>query len=136
MSEIETQVTGAFGENVVIAEFLKRNFDIYLPVVDRGVDCIVRSSTGNYYEVQIKTRATTKRGKYIFEVRGFSVRKKFFIVCYQSKLEPDSFWILPSKVFKEHGSSRPKYNSHRLNLNPKRQKMLIKYKNNFDQLTK
>ena len=136
MSEFETQVTGAFGENVVIAEFLKRNFDIYLPVVDRGVDCIVRSNTGNYYEVQIKTRATTKRGKYIFEIRGFRVRDNFFIVCYQAKLEPDTFWILPSKVFKEYGSPRPKYNSHRLNLNPKRQKMLIEYKNNFNQLTK
>lgn len=136
MSDFETQVTGAFGENVVIAEFLKRNFDIYLPVVDRGVDCIVRTSTGNYYEVQIKTRATTKRGKHIFEVRGFRVRDNFFIVCYQAKLDPDTFWILPSKVFKKYGTSRPKYNSHRLNLTPKRQKMLIEYKDNFDQLTK
>ena len=136
MSEFETQVTGAIGENVVIAEFLKRNFDIYLPVVDRGVDCIVRSGTGNYYEVQIKTRATTTRGKYIFEVKGFSARDNFFIVCFQSKLAPDAFWILPSKVFKEYGSYRPKYNSHRLNLTPKRQEMLIDYKNNFKQLMK
>lgn len=134
MSEIKTQVKGAIGENIIIGEFLKRNYDVYLPVVDRGTDCIVRSQTGNYYEVQIKTRATIGRGMHVFEVRGFKARDNFFIVCYQAALDPESFWIIPSIVFEKYGLARPTYNSYRLVLTPRKQKMLSKYRNNFSQL--
>lgn len=135
-SEKDTQVTGAVGENIVIGEFLKRKFDVYLPVVDRGIDCIIRSEAGNYYEIQIKTRATVKRGKYVFDVGGFKVQDNFFIVCYQAELYPNAFWIIPSKIFGEYGYKREKYDVCRLVLNPKKQKILERYKNNFSQLMK
>ena len=132
--DVETQLKGAIGENIVIGEFLKRGFDVYLPVVDRGIDCILRSADGIYSEIQIKMRATTKRGKYVFEVRDFEARDNFFIVCYQAALYPDFFWIIPSKVFKQHGYERPKYGAWRLVLNLKKQRLLERYKKNFEQL--
>lgn len=132
---METQLKGAIGENIVIGEFLRQGFDVYLPVVDRGIDCILRSPEGRYTEIQIKTRTTTKRGKYIFDVRNFKVRDNFFIVCYQRTLYPDDLWIIPSRVFKEHGYER-KGGTYRLLLNPKAQKLLSPYKGNFTQLMK
>lgn len=124
---MKASVKGAIGENIVIAEFLKRGFDVYLPVVDRGIDAVIRSEAGQFFEIQIKTRHTSKKtGKYWFEVRP-----KFFIVLYQAELYPSDFWIIPSTIFKHH--CRPKKEVCVLLLNPKRQKELEKYKNNFNQ---
>lgn len=101
---------------------------MYLPVVDRGIDCIIRSD-GEFFEIQIKTRHTAHRGKYIFDVRHFEARPNFFIVCYQARLYPNDLWIIPSKVFKEF--CYEKNDVCRLVLNPKTQKALEKYKNNI-----
>lgn len=131
---METQIKGAIGEYNVIGELLKQGFDVYLPVVDRGIDCILRLPHGEYCEIQIKTRATMKTGKYIFEVRDFESRDNFFIVCYQAVLHPNVLWVIPSKVFKQHAHERAKYGTCRLDLNPTRQKLLERYKNNFSQL--
>ena len=129
---METQVKGALGENIVIGELLKRNLDVYLPIVDRGIDCIVRSRSGRCFEIQIKTRATLKRGKYIFDVKKFNPQDNFFIVCYQHLEE--TFWVFPSKVFKEYAYERKKYGRYRLHMNPKKQRLLRQYRNNFNQL--
>lgn len=126
--KLESSVKGAIGENIVIGEFLRRGFDVYRPVVDRGIDCIIRTVDGKFFEIQTKTRHTTERGKYWFQVRP-----NFFILCYQAKLSPEDFWIIPSAVFQQY--CHPKNNVCVLNLNPKHQRILEKYKNNFDQFT-
>jgi hypothetical protein len=132
--KLESSFKGAIGENIVIGEFLKRGFDVYLPIVDQGIDCIIRTDNRNFFEIQIKTRHTDKKaGKYWFEVRNLKVRPNFFIVLYQAKLFPEDFWVIPSAVFKQH--CRPKKEVCVLQLNPKRQGELRKYKNNFNQFT-
>ena len=128
-----TQITGKIGENVVIGEFLKRGMDVYIPVVDiKGIDCVIRTDSGKYFDIQIKTRATVGQGKQIFDVKEFEIRDNLFIVCYRQDL--DTLWILPSKVFKEYSYYIPKYRRYRLILNPKKQRLLKDYENNFDQL--
>lgn len=128
----ESSITGSIGEYFVIGEFLKHGFAVYLPVVDRGIDCIVGNGV-DYFEIQTKTRATVNYGKYEFHVRNFKVRDNFFIVCYQAALYPDVFWIIPSKVFHEYGYQTSKSKVFKLVLNPKKQKILEEYKNNFKQ---
>ena len=133
MAKRESSITGSIGEFIVMVEFLKQGFDVYLPIVDRGIDCII-SHRGKYYEIQIKTRDTAKGGKYVFDVRNFAIRDNFFIVCYQAKLYPDVLWIIPSNVFSLYAKQR-KNKIHRLVLNPKKQKLLEPYKNNFSQFS-
>jgi len=58
---LESSVKGAIGEYIVIGEFLKLGFDVYLPVVDQGIDCIIRTDNGKFFEIQIKTRHTEKK---------------------------------------------------------------------------
>ena len=107
--------------------------DVYIPVVDiKGIDCVIRTESGKYFDIQIKTRAAKGRGKQIFDVKEFDVRDNLFIVCYRQDL--DTFWILPSKIFIENSYYIPKYRRYRLVLNPKKQRILKSYKNNFDQL--
>jgi hypothetical protein len=129
-----TQTTGKQGELMVIGELLKRGFDVYIPAVDiGGIDCIIRTSTG-YKEIQIKTREEAKL--LLFDVKEFIPRKNFFIICYNLK-EPDVFWVIPSKVFKENAQYLKKYKRFRLILGDEDSKMRRKlqfYRNNFFQL--
>lgn len=53
--------TASFGrrqEYSVIAELLKRNFDVYMTLVDdQGIDCVIRLDDKRYVDVQIKARS-------------------------------------------------------------------------------
>jgi hypothetical protein len=129
-----TQTIGKQGELMVIGELLKRGFDVYLPAVDiGGVNCIIKTETG-YKEIQIKTRESAKI--LLFDVKNFTPRDNFFIICYNLK-EPDTFWVIPSKVFKENSQFLKKYGRLRLILggeDSKMRKRLHIYRNNFFQL--
>jgi len=129
-----TQTIGKQGELMVIGELLKRGFDVYLPAVDiGGVDCIIKTDTG-YKEIQVKTRESAKI--LLFDVKNFTPRDNFFIICYNLK-EPDTFWVITSKVFKENSQFLKKYGRLRLILgdeDSKMRKRLHIYRNNFFQL--
>jgi len=85
-----TQTTGKEGEFKVIGELLKRGFDVYLPVVDTGTDCIVKTK-GGFKEIQIKTRAKVSgRGRFHFIVKEFTPRPNFYVICYYT-FEPNTF---------------------------------------------
>jgi len=131
-----TQTTGKEGELKVIGELLRQGFDVYLPLVDiGGIDCIIKTDVG-YKEIQIKTRESAKI--ILFQVREFIPHDNFFIVCYNIK-EPNTFWVIPSKVFKNEsrivGTKRGR--AFRLvlgNENSKMRRKLHIYKDNFFQL--
>ena len=129
-----TQTTGKQGELMVIGELLRRGFEVYVPLVDvGGIDCIIKTDVG-YKEIQIKTRELAR--VLLFDVKEFVPRDKFFIICYNIK-EPDTFWVIPSKVFKENAQYLKKYRRFRLILGDEDSKMRRKlqlYRNNFFQL--
>ncbi|GBD34156.1 hypothetical protein HRbin34_00479 [bacterium HR34] len=129
-----TQTIGKQGELMVIGELLKRGFDVYLPAVDiGGIDCIIKTDSG-YKEIQIKTREEAQ--VLLFDVKEFTPRENFFIICYNLK-EPDVFWVIPSKVFKEKSQYLKKQGRYRLILGDEDSKMrreLHIYRNNFFQL--
>ncbi len=119
---------------MVIGELLRRGFDVYVPAVDiGGIDCIIKTSSG-YKEIQIKTREEAKL--LLFDVKEFTPRDNFFIVCYNLK-EPDIFWVILSKIFKENSQYLKKFKRYRLILGDEDSKMrrrLQFYRNNFFQL--
>ena len=129
--EKETQRTGKQGELAVIGELIRRGFDVFLPAIDiYGIDCILRTPRG-YKEIQIKTRERAK--SLLFDVKAFRPRNNFFIICYNLK-EPNTFWVFPSKVFKEHARYLKKYGRYRLELGAegsRRRRELFGYRDNF-----
>jgi hypothetical protein len=129
-----SQTIGKQGELMVIGELLKRGFDVYLPAVDiGGIDCIIKTESG-YKEIQIKTREEAKI--LLFDVKEFTPRENFFIICYNLK-EPDIFWVIPSKVFQEKAKHLKRFKRFRLILGDEDSKMrraLHIYRNNFFQL--
>ena len=47
---------GRYGEYFVKMEFTRLGLDVYSPEVDdKGIDCIVRTSTGRFFEIQVKS---------------------------------------------------------------------------------
>ena len=53
--------TAGFGKRIeysIIAEMLKEDMDVYVPLVDdNGIDAVVRKPDGSFVEVQIKARS-------------------------------------------------------------------------------
>ena len=129
-----TQTTGKEGELKVIGELLRRGFNVYQPLVDiGGIDCIIKTEVG-YKEIQIKTRGRFST-TLLFDVKNFVPRDDFFIICYNIN-EPDTFWVIPSKVFKENAIYLKTVNRLRLTLGDEDSKMRKKlhiYRNNFFQ---
>jgi len=129
-----TQTTGKQGELMVIGELLKRGFDVYLPAVDiGGIDCIIKTDVG-YKEIQIKTREKYHHSP-LFAVKKFVPRDNFFIICYDLN-DPNTFWIIPSKKFKEV-AKESKSGYFRLDLGgdySNMRRILHIYQNNFFQL--
>ena len=96
---METGAKGKHGELMVISELLKRNYQVYTPVVDSGIDCLVDVGEGNYKEVQIKYR----EDRPVFVARKFKPRGNFFIICYLNTRRGNDLWVLPSETFAHMG---------------------------------
>jgi hypothetical protein len=83
----------------VIAEMLKRNYDVYLTLVDdQQIDCIVRLEREPfpvYIDIQIKARS--KKAKNPGTFAAMEIRKPrpnfYFIFCSEAAEE---YWIMPS----------------------------------------
>jgi hypothetical protein len=97
--ELSSGTKGKRGELIVIGELLTRGLQVYLPVVDSGIDCVVDIGGGNYREVQIKYRENTPT----FLARTFKPRDNFFVVCWLNDHGANDFWTIPSRVFYESG---------------------------------
>jgi hypothetical protein len=97
--------TASFGrrqEYSVIAELLKRSFDVYMTLVDdQGIDCVIRLDGKRYLDVQIKARSKEAKQWNFFAAMSFDVRDNFYFIFYTEK--NNNLWIIPSKDVKELG---------------------------------
>lgn len=82
-------------EYVVIAELLRRGFDVYMTLVDdRGIDCIIRLNDDCYIDVQIKARSVTAKQPNLFSAMSIRPRDNYFFIFYIEA--NDSLWVIPS----------------------------------------
>jgi len=126
-------MTGKEGEIKVIGKLLEKGFEVYIPVVDVGADCIIKISTGEYKEIQIKTRKKTDA--YFFDVSDVQPNENLFILCY-ILTEPDDIWIIPSMDLKHLATQvkSGKKTKWRLTFGKRgseKRKLFEKYRNNF-----
>lgn len=124
---LERQLTGKMGELRVFARLMERGLVPYVPLVDEGIDCLLRDGT----RIQIKT-VKTQRDPRWFQVTNLVPKDNFYIICVDGNGE---FWIFPSKVFAENATeSRGIYD---LNLDSRgRGEKLKSYKNAWHPLEK
>ena len=82
-------------EYLVVAELLRRGFDVYLTLVDdQGIDCIIRLDKDRYIDVQIKARSKEARQWNRFAALSIEPRENYYFIFY---LEAnDTIWVMPS----------------------------------------
>ena len=124
---LERQLTGKMGEFRVFVKLLEQGLVPYVPLVDEGIDCLLR----NGIKIQIKT-VKTQRDPRWFQVTNLVPEDNFCIICVDASGE---FWIFPSRVFAENATeSKGIYD---LNLDSRgRGEKLKNYKNAWHLLKK
>jgi hypothetical protein len=95
-ARIEKLLSGKAGELKVFVKLLEHELIPYVPLVDEGIDCILK----NGKKIQIKT-VRTKRDPLWFQVSNIEPQDDFFIVGIDAN---DQFWIFPSKIFAENAT--------------------------------
>ncbi len=88
-------------EFTVIAELLKRHYDVYLTLVDdKQIDCVVRiekSEQLRYLDIQIKARSTEcdpKNAGFFAAMTIPNPRENYFFIFYSEQAE--MYWVIPS----------------------------------------
>ena len=105
-----TATAGKIGELYVFNELLKRGAGVYVPLVDEGVDAIVRTAKGHTIELQIKSSGGAG-GKFPrwFQIAKVESRPNLFIISVEVRDgEPGDVWIFPSTVFDAYAARPPK----------------------------
>ena len=97
---ISTQHKGKRGELIVFGELLRRGAELYTPLVDIGVDAVVRGQNGKYVELQVKATEAPNQDRY-FNFNWDPQQDRFFI-CVSLKDDPPSVWVLPWNVFEDY----------------------------------
>ncbi|MCK4388100.1 MAG: hypothetical protein KAW00_04935 [Dehalococcoidia bacterium] len=108
--ETSSRHKGKRAEYCVFAELIKRGLDLYLPVLDIGVDAIIRGEDGGaYVELQVKSTEAEPQAGY-FNVHDLEPSPNLFIICVDmSKAKSSEYgqpeiWVLPSGVYKQHAT--------------------------------
>ena len=118
MAMVTTQVAGKIGELYVFNELLKRGAIPCIPLVDEGVDALVRTHSGHIIEVQIKSAgAAGGKDPRWFQVAKVEPRKNLFIIGVEVRDgESGDVWVFPSAVYNVYASLPPKGSPRDLNL--------------------
>ena len=101
----------------VFSELLKQGLEVYKPLVDEGLDALVRLPSGQVIELQIKSAggAGGKDPRW-FQMPALTPRLQFFIVCIEfADGEIADAWVFPSMVFHAYASGK-KLKTRDLNL--------------------
>lgn len=103
---------GKRAENLVFSELLKREADIYIPLVDQGIDAIILKKDKSPVRIQVKATEKEFNNK-CFEVDYLDpLDTNFFVVCVflsKSKLkEEHEYWIVRADEYYKYAT-----NNHR-----------------------
>ncbi|MBA7473110.1 hypothetical protein ES707_08444 [subsurface metagenome] len=134
------QAFGRRQEYVVIAELLKRGFDVFKTLVDdKKIDCVIRLSDKKYLDVQIKARSIYAKHPTFFAGMRIEPRPNYWFIFFTEA--NDTFWVMPSSKVIELGHTlKSGENVGKAEINmPKSDRSsnapkFEKYKNNFDLL--
>lgn len=131
---------GKSAEHIVISELLKKGYVPFVPVLDRGIDIIVKSKKyDTYYELQVKSNNSpiSENQEWFVFSKQLQVRENLIYVLVD--MIKNQIWLIPSNIVKRHGNQcKTQFDLH-LQQTKKgeskcRGELLESYKNNWDVL--
>ncbi len=101
--ERTSQQKGKLAEFLVFGKLIRGGADLYLPVIDIGIDAIVRRRDGTHLDIQVKS---TEEGWSLaaWVPDNLQLLQKRFIVWVdmsKSKENPE-IWVFPGEIFKDY----------------------------------
>jgi len=95
--ELNTRTLGKYFEQLLILQLLKSDFDVFTPVLDRGIDLIVkrREKELQYFEVQVKS-VRKKGGRLTIREDFFPQSSNLFLVFF-NVAEKIEVYVIPAK---------------------------------------
>ena len=144
--ETTSQQKGKRAEFLVFGELIKRRADVYLPIIDTGIDAIVRREDGTHLDIQVKS---TEKGWSLAAWIPDNLqllRRRFIIWVDMSKSkENPEIWVFPGAIFKDYSTkigAEQDFTYRRLDLNATRKgddqprwALLKKYRDAWELLT-
>ncbi|MBE9512952.1 MAG: hypothetical protein IMY77_02705 [Chloroflexi bacterium] len=103
--ERTSQQKGKFAEFLVFSKLIEEGADLYLPVIDTGIDAVVRQKDGTYKEIQVKS--TEKEWSLAAWVPDNLqlLRRRFIVWVDMSKSkENPEIWVFPGEIFKDYST--------------------------------
>ena len=98
------RTSASFGkrqEYIAVAELLRREYDVYMTLVDdQQIDCVVRverNGRPRYLDIQVKARSKDCKPRNAGTFSAMEIRqprKNFFFIFYSEQAE--TYWIVPS----------------------------------------
>lgn len=96
MAYRDTTSFGKRQEYRVVAQLLRRGFDVYMTLVDdQGIDCVLRLDERRYLDIQIKAGSSKAKQWNFFAAMSFPVRPNLYFIFYTELY--DSYWVMPSE---------------------------------------
>lgn len=99
-------------EYLMESRLMSQGFKCFEPCVDDdGTDCVIKSPSGQFFEIQIKARKgeVGKKGIGRFEVKNPEIRPNYYYLFYAEI--PDIMWLFSAQQYLE-ACSRHKSGKH------------------------
>jgi hypothetical protein len=105
LNELETRELGKYFEQLLVSKLIKLKFEVFVPVLDKGIDFIIRRSDNKepkYFELQVKS-VRKEGGRLTIKTETFSPdQKNLYLVFFnvKGKEEYDTYLISSEDVDK------------------------------------
>lgn len=100
LTKLTSRELGKYFEQLLSSKLIRLKFEVFFPVIDKGVDFIIRKDYDGevkYFEVQVKS-VRKKGGRLTIGRKTFSPRDNFFLVFFNVKEEGShDAYVIPSK---------------------------------------
>jgi hypothetical protein len=100
-TSLSTKQLGRYAEYVSRLFFAKSGMDVYLPEIDdKGIDFVVRSSEGHFFEIQCKARR--QLNYFYIEKTKFplsTARYLCLLLFLEEEKDDPQFYLIPSRTW-------------------------------------
>jgi hypothetical protein len=130
LSKLKRAELGKHFEYLFVSKLIKLQFEVFIPLMDKGVDFILRKresdgSSPKYFEVQVKS-VRKRGGRLTISKNTFTPHERLFLVFFYVKdpeKEEYNAYVIPSKVVDSKFSSQTQKGQkiYRLNVTSKKE---------------